>query len=42
MTTRMAHRPSQPIEVTVDRPFVYALLERETGAALFLGRVVKP
>jgi hypothetical protein len=28
--------------VTVDRPFLYALRDRETGAALFLGRVASP
>jgi serpin B len=31
-----------PIPVTVDRPFVYALRDRETGAILFLGRVTSP
>jgi serpin B len=32
----------EPIPVTVDRPFAYALRDRETGAILFLGRVTSP
>jgi serpin B len=32
----------EPVEVTVDRPFVFALRDRETGAVLFFGRVVDP
>jgi serpin B len=32
----------EPILLTVDRPFVYALRDRETGAVLFLGRVTSP
>ncbi len=30
------------IEMNVDRPFVFAIVERETGAILFLGRVTNP
>jgi serpin B len=32
----------EPVELTVDRPFVFALRDTETGALLFLGRVVDP
>jgi serpin B len=32
----------EPVIVTVDRPFLYALRDRETGAVLFLGRVTSP
>jgi serpin B len=32
----------EPVLVTVDRPFLYALRDRETGAVLFLGRVTTP
>jgi serpin B len=32
----------EPILLTVDRPFLYALRDRETGAVLFLGRVTSP
>ncbi len=31
-----------PPHVTVDRPFIFAIVERETGAILFLGRVTNP
>jgi serpin B len=34
--------PPEPVLVTVDRPFLYALRDRETGAVLFLGRVTTP
>ena len=29
-------------EITLDRPFIFAIVERETGAVLFMGRVVNP
>ena len=32
----------KPIEIDVDRPFVFAIVERETGTILFLGRVTDP
>ena len=34
--------PAPPVELTVDRPFMYALRDLETGAFLFLGRVTAP
>ena len=34
--------PSTPPRFDVDRPFLYALRDHETGAALFLGRVTDP
>lgn len=30
------------VETTIDRPFIFAIQERETGAILFLGRVTDP
>ena len=43
METTAAPDPEpEPILVTVDRPFLYALRDRETGALLFLGRVTSP
>lgn len=34
--------PPKPLEVHVDRPFVFAVQHRATGACLFLGRVMNP
>lgn len=39
---RLATPDSQPIEVTVDRPFVFAITDSATGRPLFLGRVTAP
>ena len=41
-TTAAPAQEPEPIVVTVDRPFLYALRDRETGAELFLGRVTSP
>jgi serpin B len=34
--------PPPPIEVKVDRPFVYAIQHVPSGVCLFLGRVTDP
>jgi serpin B len=34
--------PAEPVEVAVDRPFVFLIRDIETGAILFVGRVVDP
>ncbi len=38
----MSAAPQEPVEVTVDRPFVFLIRDIETGAILFVGRVVNP
>jgi len=34
--------PEEPVEVTVNRPFIFLIHDIETGAILFVGRVVNP
>jgi len=31
-----------PATLTVDRPFIFAIVDRPTGATLFIGRVLDP
>ena len=33
--------PEEPIELTIDRPFIFLIRDRDTGTVLFMGRVVK-
>lgn len=32
----------EQVTLTIDRPFMFAIVERETGTILFLGRVINP
>jgi len=33
--------PMEPVEMTVDRPFLFAIRHRGTGTLLFLGQVAE-
>jgi serpin B len=35
-------RPTEPVEVKIDHPFLFAIQHRPSGACLFLGHVVDP
>ena len=39
---RTTAMPVEPLELTVDRPFVFVLRDRPTGSILFVGRVLEP
>lgn len=41
-TTSMPVPEKPPVEVRVDRPFLFAVQHRTTGACLFLGRITDP
>jgi serpin B len=34
--------PPEPISVRIDRPFIYLIRDSETGAVLFMGRMLDP
>ena len=34
--------PAEPVQVTIDRPFIFIIRDIKTGTVLFVGRVVNP
>ena len=38
----VAAAPAEPVSLMVDRPFIYARRDMETGAIVFLGRITEP
>ena len=34
--------PAEPVEVTINRPFIFLIRDIDTSAILFLGRVLNP
>ncbi len=42
VTMDAAAAPAEPVHMNVDRPFLFALRDTQTGAILFLGQVVNP
>jgi serpin B len=39
---KLTSMPAEPLTVTIDRPFIFAIRDIQTGSLLFVGRVVDP
>ncbi len=42
MVDGAAAAPEEPLEVAIDRPFLFAIRDTETGTLLFIGRLLSP
>ena len=42
MIMELTAMPGEPVEVTIDRPFIFLIRAIESGAILFIGRMVNP
>jgi len=39
---KLTAAPAEPVRVTIDHPYIFLIRDIETGAILFLGRVIDP
>jgi serpin B len=39
---RATAMPAEPVVMTIDRPFIFLIRDIQTGAVLFVGRVLDP
>ena len=39
---KLTAAPAEPVRVTIDRPFIFAIRDIQTNALLFVGRVIEP
>jgi serpin B len=42
MAEGAAMEPPEPVVLTLDKPFIFAIYDRASGTVLFVGRVVNP
>jgi serpin B len=39
---KLTAMPEEPVQVTVDSPFIFLIRDIETGSTLFVGRIMNP